>query len=67
MFTYHPQPLCIVLGTSQHYIQEYNGKSVDISVTAKNLWHGVLLKVAVRDGITLRYLFDSLWPGQSFL
>lgn len=55
------------LGTSQPHIQEYNRIFLDISVTAKYLWRGVLLKVAVRDGITLRYLFDSLWPSQSFL
>lgn len=55
------------LGTSQSYIQEYNGIFLDISVTGNNLWQGVLLKVAVEDGITLRYLFDSLWPSQSIL
>ena len=29
----------------------------------RNLWQGVLF--SVQDGITLRYLFDSLWPSQS--
>lgn len=30
MFTYCPQPLCMVLGTSQHHIQEYNGIFLDM-------------------------------------
>lgn len=54
------------VGTSQHHIQEYNAMLLDISVTAKNLWQGLLLKVAIRDGFMFSYLFDRLWPNPIF-